>query len=95
MPGLVLGIELGSTRIKSVLTDGRGRLLASGSSVWENRLLDGWWTYPLDEVRKGVRESFRALTRAFGGPIKRLGAVGVSAMMHGYLAFDGECALPI
>lgn len=90
MPGLVLGIELGSTRIKSVLTDGCGRLLASGSSVWENRLLDGWWTYPLDEVREGVRESFRALTRAFGRPIKRLDAVGVSAMMHGYLAFDGE-----
>lgn len=87
---LILGIELGSTRIKSVLTDARSMVLASGSSTWENKLEDGWWTYSLDAVRDGVRASFAALSAEFGGVPEHLDAIGVSAMMHGYLAFDRD-----
>mgnify|MGYP002563294225 CR=1 FL=1 len=58
----ILGLELGSTRIKAVLVDGAGTPLASGACDWENRLEDGWWTYHLEEVQAGVRTAFAALT---------------------------------
>ena len=93
MSQLILGIELGSTRIKSVLTGGDGKVIAVGASDWENRLSDGWWTYSLDEVREGVRSSFAALAAKLGGVPRHIDAIGVSAMMHGYLAFDSEYRL--
>jgi len=89
---LILGIELGSTRIKSVLTDKKGNVLASGGHEWENSLVDGLWTYSLDEVWDGLQKSYASLAadwkRKSGEEIERLDAIGVSAMMHGYLAFD-------
>ena len=90
----VLGIELGSTRIKAVLIDEDNRPVASGSYDWENQLENGIWTYALDEVWKGMQESYAALKadvkQKYDVTLKRLGAVGISAMMHGYLVFDKE-----
>lgn len=96
----VLGIELGSTRIKAVLIDGAGKPLASGSYEWENQLLEGVWTYSLDMVWSGLQESFRDLAsnvkKEYGVTLDKVGAIGISAMMHGYLAFDegGELLVP-
>ena len=87
-----LGIELGSTRIKSVLIDKNHTLLASGSHEWENSLIDGNWTYGLDEVWGGLQASFCDLSqnvkKQYGVELKNVNAIGISAMMHGYLAFD-------
>ena len=87
-----LGIELGSTRIKSVLIDESAEVLATGSYVWENRLTDGLWSYPLDEVEIGIQESFKDLAINYeaecGEALTEVSAIGISAMMHGYLAFD-------
>ena len=92
----VLGIELGSTRIKSVLIDGKGDILAQGVYEWENELVDGLWSYSLDKVETGLRASYKDLVKNFGKPISKLDAIGVSAMMHGYLAFgkNGELLAP-
>lgn len=89
-----LGIELGSTRIKACLVgDDPAIVLATGSHEWENRYVDGRWTYAMEDVRSGLRAAYRDLADAvrdrYGVPIRRLAAIGVSAMMHGYLAFDG------
>lgn len=88
MSKLILGIELGSTRIKSVLTDENGAILSQGSYGWENSLVDGLWSYSLDEAIKGLQESYKELVQNFGKPIENLDAIGISGMMHGYLAFD-------
>ena len=92
----VLGIELGSTRIKSVLIDETGKVLAQGAYEWENVLVDGLWSYSLDSVEKGLQASYQDLVKNYGQPIRTLDAIGVSAMMHGYLAFDkdGELLAP-
>ncbi|OOF58031.1 xylulokinase [Rodentibacter myodis] len=89
-----LGIELGSTRIKSVLIDAQGGILAKGGYEWENHFINGIWTYPLDEVWTGVARSYQDLCQnvlaQYGVNITKLAALGVSAMMHGYLAFDQQ-----
>ncbi|OZB84448.1 FGGY-family carbohydrate kinase [Microbacterium sp. 13-71-7] len=96
-----LGIELGSTRIKACLIGSDpSAVLASGSSAWENRLVDGLWTYGLDEVWAGIQEAYAALVAdvhdRYGVRPRTFGALGVSAMMHGYLAFDaaGDLLVP-
>lgn len=90
----ILGIELGSTRIKAVLIDENATVLAQGSYEWENRLENGYWTYSLESVWEGLRESYRQLKQAYanalGEPLTQVDAMGISAMMHGYLAFDAE-----
>jgi len=87
-----LGIELGSTRIKAVLIDENYVPVASGGFDWENRLEDGVWTYHLDDVWKGLQGSFANLAadvqKRYGVKLGTVGAVGISAMMHGYLVFD-------
>ena len=87
-----LGIELGSTRIKSVLIDDQFKVLATGSFEWENQLVDGFWTYSLDHIWQGIQKSYHALTRdvqeKYGTSLAHIGSIGISAMMHGYLAFD-------
>lgn len=88
MGKLILGIEFGSTRIKSVLTDENGAVLAQGSYEWENSLVDGLWSYSLDEAQTGLQSSYKELVKNYGKPITNLDAIGISAMMHGYLAFD-------
>lgn len=91
---LHLGIELGSTRIKAVLINDRFEQIAAGAFEWENSLVDGYWSYSLDEVHRGVRDCFADLCRSFnekyGKPLTCVASVGVSAMMHGYLAFDKD-----
>jgi len=95
-----LGIELGSTRIKAVLVDEDLRPIASGAHEWENEYLDGRWTYPLLAVEAGVRAAYADLAadveRQYGVRPTTFRAAGVSAMMHGYLAFDedGELLVP-
>ena len=88
----VLGIEFGSTRIKAVLADAKGRPLAVGSHDWENRLEHGLWTYTLEDIHGGLQSCYRALKEqvqaAYGIPLRRLAGAGISAMMHGYMAFD-------
>ena len=87
-----LGIELGSTRIKAVLIDSGGGLLASGWSDWKNSLSGDVWTYSLEEVWQGLRESYLRLVADYRGRNDGSGpnvsGIGISAMMHGYLAFD-------
>ena len=90
----VLGIELGSTRIKAVLIDEKHRPIASGDFEWENQLKDGIWTYPMDLVHEGLRTCFANLKAdvkaKYGVELTTVGALGVSAMMHGYLPFDAN-----
>jgi sugar (pentulose or hexulose) kinase len=92
-----LGIEFGSTRIKAVLNDRSHAVLASGGHNWENRLENGFWTYSMDDVFAGLRDAFAKLSanvsQQYGVPLARVGAMGVSAMMHGYLAFDEKDTL--
>lgn len=87
-----LGIELGSTRIKAVLAAPDGTVLASGAHDWQNRLEGGYWTYHLDDVWAGIQDAYAQLKADYrsrhGQPLQTVGALGVSAMMHGYLPFD-------
>ncbi len=88
----ILGIEFGSTRIKAVLIDDEHKPIAQGSHTWENQLKDGLWTYSIDMIWNGVQDCYadlRANVRAeYGVEITQLASIGVSAMMHGYMAFD-------
>jgi sugar (pentulose or hexulose) kinase len=88
----VLGIELGSTRIKAVLIGENHAPIALGSCEWENRYENGIWTYSLEDVWTGLQESYRNLSNEvlekYNTPLKAIGAIGFSAMMHGYTAFD-------
>ena len=90
----VLGIEFGSTRIKAVLIDETHEPIAVGSHDWENRLENKIWTYSLEDIWNGLRDSYRnmaeAVERQYGVPLTRIGAMGFSGMMHGYMAFDEE-----
>ena len=89
-----LGIELGSTRIKAVLIDEENKPIAQGSHTWENQLVDGLWTYSIDAVWNGLQDCYTDLRadvqRQYGVEIEKLAAIGVSAMMHGYMAFDKQ-----
>ena len=89
-----LGIEFGSTRIKAVLTDRDHQPIASGSHTWENAFRDGYWTYSMEEIHDGVRKCYADLKRSveekYDLPVEKFGAIGVSAMMHGYLVFDKD-----
>ena len=90
----VIGIEFGSTRIKAVLMDENHLPVASGSYDWENQFVDGIWTYSMDEIHKGMHECYADLARdvkeQFGTDLTKVGALGISGMMHGYLPFDAE-----
>ena len=88
----VLGVELGSTRIKAVLIDKNGEALASGACNWESKLEDGYWTYHLDDVWTGLADVV-AQVRDAASDRYEVEAVGISAMMHGYLVFDSNGAL--
>lgn len=95
-----LGIEFGSTRIKAVLIDSNHSPVASGSYEWENRLQEGIWTYSLDDIWKGLQTSYQEMANEvkekYGVILQKVGAIGFSAMMHGYMAFnkDGELLVP-
>ena len=90
----VLGIEFGSTRIKAVLLNEANLPVASGSYEWENQLIDGIWTYSLDDVHTGMQACYADLKQnikeKFGSVPDTFGAVGISGMMHGYLPFNAS-----
>lgn len=96
----VLGIEFGSTRIKAVLVDDQNKPIASGSHEWENQLVDGVWTYGIDMIWEGLQDAYKEMTedvqKQYGVKVTALGAIGFSAMMHGYMPFgeDGEILVP-
>ena len=95
-----LGIELGSTRIKAVLIDETGTPVASGDHGWENRLENGLWTYTLEDVWTGLQDAYANMAadvkRKYGVEVTGFKAMGFSAMMHGYMAFDqaGQLLVP-
>lgn len=96
----VLGIELGSTRIKAVLIDENNTPIASGSHDWENKYVNNIWTYGLDDIWTGVQDSYKKMAEdvkeKYGVTIQTIGAIGFSAMMHGYMVFnkEGELLVP-
>jgi sugar (pentulose or hexulose) kinase len=97
----VLGIELGSTRIKAVLIGEDHTPIASGSHDWENQYENGFWTYSLENVWTGLQDSYQKLSNEvfenYHTPLQTISAIGFSAMMHGYMAFDkdGNLLVPI
>lgn len=96
----ILGIEFGSTRIKAVLTDQENNPIAQGSHEWENQLVDGLWTYSIEAIWNGLQDCYAKLRKnvkeSYDTEIESLAAIGISAMMHGYMAFDknGEMLVP-
>ncbi|MCF0202127.1 MAG: FGGY-family carbohydrate kinase [Bacteroidaceae bacterium] len=90
----VLGIEFGSTRIKAVLIDEENKPIAQGSHEWENQLVDGLWTYSTEAIWYGLQDCYADLRKnvlkQYDTEIEILGAIGISAMMHGYMAFNSK-----
>ena len=90
----ILGIELGSTRIKAVLIDEDNKPIVQGSHTWENQLVDGLWTYSTEAIWNGLQDCYADLRKEvktrFGIEIENLAAIGISAMMHGYLPFNKQ-----
>ena len=89
-----LGIEYGSTRVKAVLDDADNEPIAIGTFDWENSLVDGYWTYSEDEIFEGLKTCYASLKAdveaKYGVTLRKVGALGISAMMHGYLPFDAD-----
>ena len=96
----ILGIEFGSTRIKAVLIDENNNPIAQGSHEWENQLDNGLWTYSTEAIWFGLQDCYRDLREnvkaQYDTEIETLAAIGISAMMHGYMPFDdkGEILVP-
>ena len=88
----ILGIEFGSTRIKAVLIDQDNKPIAQGSHEWENQLVDGLWTYSIEAIWYGLQDCYADLRKdvlkQYDCEIESLAAIGFSAMMHGYMAFN-------
>ena len=95
----ILGIEFGSTRIKAVLIDGDNKPIAQGSHEWENSLVDGLWTYSIEEIWYGLQDCYADMLKDVKGQydcvVENLAAIGISAMMHGYMAFDENDKIPV
>ena len=89
-----LGIEFGSTRIKAVLVDEGCEVIAAGDHAWENRYEDGVFTYHLEDVKEGLQSCYASLAaevrERYGVELETIGSMGVSAMMHGFMAFDAK-----
>ena len=90
----ILGIELGSTRIKAVLIDQENKPIAQGNHTWENQLVDGLWAYSIEAIWSGLQDCYADLRsnvkNLYGIEIENLAAIGVSAMMHGYMPFNAK-----
>ena len=90
----ILGIELGSTRIKAVLIDQENKPIAQGNHTWENQLVDGLWTYSIEAIWSGLQDCYADLRsnvkNLYGIEIENVAAIGVSAMMHGYMPFNAK-----
>lgn len=91
---VTVGIEIGSTRIKTVAILQDATPIAQGAFEWENQFKDGFWTYDLSEMWDGLRDSYARMTtnlsETYGVPLTRIASLGISAMMHGYLVFDAH-----
>lgn len=91
---IYIGIEFGSTRIKAVMTDADGSVLASGGKNWENRLENGMWIYTPEQIHNGLQECYADLLAdvksKYDTVIKKVKAFGISGMMHGYIALDKD-----
>ncbi len=89
-----LGIEFGSTRIKAVLVDETHEPIAMGTHDWENRLENGIWTYSLEDIWGGLQDCYASLAKdvesKYGIALEKIGAIGFSGMMHGYMAFNAK-----
>ena len=87
-----LGIEFGSTRIKAVLVGSDNAPIASGAHDWENQYVNNIWTYSLDAIWNGLQDCYSKMAEdvknQYGVTLTTIGALGFSAMMHGYMAFD-------
>ena len=96
----VLGIELGSTRIKAVLVNEKNEPIASGSHEWENQYVNNIWTYSEEAIWAGIQDSYQDMLKdvkeKYGVSVQKLGAIGFSAMMHGYMLFNekGQLLVP-
>lgn len=94
MEKLFLGIEFGSTRIKSILTDEKANIVAQGVYTWENKFIDGIWTYSYEEIQTGLRNCYADLKsdykRKTGECLTHITAIGISAMMHGFIALNKD-----
>ena len=92
-----LGLEFGSTRIKAVLISPDGRVLASGGHDWHDDLVDGVWTYSQKAILEGLTDCYLQMKKnvqeTCGVKLTKIGSIGISAMMHGYLAFDDQMQL--
>ena len=90
----ILGIEFGSTRIKAVLIDPEYKVIAQGSHNWENQLVDGLWTYSIEAIWFGLQDCYANLRKEvlekYDTEIETLASIGISAMMHGYMAFNDK-----
>lgn len=90
----ILGIEFGSTRIKAVLIDQDNKPIAQGAHEWENQFVNGLWTYSIDAIWNGLQDCYANLCadvkKQYDTQIETLAAIGISAMMHGYMAFNGQ-----
>ncbi len=90
----ILGIEFGSTRIKAILIDPDNKPIAQGNHTWDNQLVDGLWTYSIQDIWSGLQDCYEDLRRdvrkQYDTEIEQLAAIGISAMMHGYMAFDEQ-----
>lgn len=90
----ILGIEFGSTRIKAVLIDDKHTPIASGDHEWENQLINNIWTYSIEDIWGGLQDSYAKMVadvqEKYGAKVEKLAAIGFSAMMHGYMAFDKD-----
>lgn len=89
---LSIGIELGSTRIKTIAIDNKMNVIASGSFQWQNNFIDGFWTYSANDIWVGLQKSYGVMAQNLldktGVTLTQINSIGISAMMHGYLAFD-------
>ena len=94
LKNFAMGLEFGSTRIKAILLDEERNVIASGGHTWENRYIDGIWTYTMDDIIGGLQDCYSKMREDFeakyGKKLTELGAIGISGMMHGYLAFDKD-----
>ena len=88
----VIGIEFGSTNIKAVMLDENHEIIASNEYAWESTLKNGIWIYTLEQAKIGLADCYAGLKQKFETkyrrPLAKVGAIGISGMMHGYLVFD-------
>ena len=88
----VIGIEFGSTNIKAVMLDENHEIIASNDYAWESTLKNGIWIYTIEQAKIGLADCYAGLKKKFETkyrkPLSKVGAIGISGMMHGYLVFD-------